>query len=202
VITKIVSWEAHPSKGERSKLWDLPLFAGLDLGRFRHPSHLVAIAPASSCGEGRTRFVQVASVWLDGEPYTTQVAIIKGTLAEVGRGCKSCILYYDNTRSELEVLREQGLLPAGWRGITITAESKPKLAARLLLALEQQRLVLLPDERQKRSLLQVNSLLKADESGSEHGEALTSLMLALEAAKRAFSWSFLDWLLPESNMWP
>jgi hypothetical protein len=191
MITKIVSWEAHPSKGERGRLWFFPIFAGLDLGRFRHPSHLVVIVPENYDGDRRDRYVQVASVWLDQEPYTKQVETIEALMNSIP--CKMRRLYYDATRGELEALREQGLLPAGWRGITITAESKPKLAARLLLALEQERLVLLPDERQKRSLLQVNALLKADESGSEHGEALTSLMLALEAARPR--WSCLDYYL-------
>lgn len=195
MITKIVSWEAHPSKGERAKTWNLQFFAGLDLGRFRHPSHLAVLAPESSHGEGRSRFVQVASVWLDDEPYTRQVDIVKRVLSEISAGCKACVLFFDNTRAELEALREQGLLPGTWRGVKITAENKPKLAAQLLLALEQGRLTLFPDERQKRSLLQVNALLQADESSEGHGEALTSLMLALEAAKPR--WSGLDLYLED-----
>lgn len=195
MIKKVISWEAHPSKGEHAKTWNLPLFGGLDLGRFRHPSHLVVLAPESSHGEGRSRFVQIASVWLDDESYTNQVIAIKRVLAEAGAGCRSCILHYDNTRAELEALREQGLLPGTWRGVRITAENKQKLAAQLLLALEQGRLTLLPDERQKRSLLQVNALLKADESSEGHGEALTSLMLALEAGRPR--WSGLDLYLKD-----
>jgi hypothetical protein len=128
------------------------------------------------------RFVQVASVWLDDEPYAKQIAAIQEILAMGGAFVR---LFYDNTRGELVALKEQGLIPKGWHGVTITAERKQQMAQRLLLALEQGRLKLLPDERQKKSLLQVNALLQAQESGGEHGEAFTSLMLALEAANPA-----------------
>jgi len=188
MLSKMMSWEAHPLKDNPCKLHLLPIFAGLDLGRFRHPSHVAVIVPEGLKGKGRRRYVQVASLWLDQEPYLTQIQAIEELLRSFpGR---ICTVYYDNTRGELEALREQGLLPYGWRGVKLTAENKPVMAGRLLLALEQGRLKLLPDGRQKRSLLQVNALLQAEESAGEHGEALTSLMLALEAAKPR--WSMLD----------
>jgi hypothetical protein len=114
-------------------------------------------------------FMQVASVWLDDVPYAKQIAEIKEILAMGGAFVR---LFYDNTRGELVALKEQGLIPQGWHGVTITAERKKEMAQRLLLALEQGRLKLLPDERQKKSLLQVNALLQAQESGGEHGRSV------------------------------
>jgi|GEM_PF-2462780 len=196
MIRKIVSWEAHPLKDDLFKLQILPIFAGLDIGRFRHPSHLAVIVPEGIKGEGCHRWVQVASMWLDQEPYQIQIQAIEELLRSFSG--KRCTIYYDATRGELEALREQNLLPYGWHGVKLTAENKSKLAGRLLLALEQDRLKLLPDERQKRSLLQVNALLQAEESADGHGEALTSLMLALEAARPR--WSMIDEFLKPGRL--
>ncbi len=189
MITKLIDWSGHPTKGKPEKmLWRYGIYAGLDVGRFVHPSHLAVIASVEQENEylnepipwKERHYVQIASVWLDDVPYSEQIREIQSVLS---CGAKFVRLLYDDTRGELVALREQGLLPTGWRGVVLTAENKREMAQRLLLALEQDRLKLLPDERQKRSLLQVNNLLKAEEVGSEHGEAFTSLMLALEATR-------------------
>jgi hypothetical protein len=183
VIHKIINWEGHPTKGKPENLLSrYGIYAGLDVGRFVHPSHLAVIVPLEreddEIPHKERHFVQVASVWLDDEPYAKQIVAIQEIL-EVGGAFVR--VFYDNTRGELVALKEQGGIPRGWHGVTITAERKQEMAQRLLLALEQERLKLLPDERQKKSLLQVNALLQAQESGGEHAEAFTSLMLALEA---------------------
>jgi hypothetical protein len=186
VIHKIINWEGHPTKGKPENLLSrYGIYAGLDVGRFVHPSHLAVIVPLEreddEIPHRERHFIQVASVWLDDVPYAEQIQEIKEILAMGGAFVR---VFYDNTRGELVALKEQGHIPSDWVGITITAERKQKMAQRLLLALDQKRLKLLPDERQKKSLLQVNALLQAQESGGEHGEAFTSLMLALEATRR------------------
>jgi hypothetical protein len=187
MITKLIDWSGHPTKGKPENLLSrYGVYAGLDVGRFVHPSHLAVIVPLeredAEIPWKERHFIQVASVWLDDEPYTKQIAEIKEILEVGGAFIR---LFYDNTRGELVALKEQGLIPRGWHGVSITAERKREMAQRLLLALEQGRLKLLPDERQKKSLLQVNALLQAQESGGEHAEAFTSLMLALEATNPA-----------------
>ena len=187
MITKLIDWSGHPTKGKPENLLSrYGIYAGLDVGRFVHPSHLAVIVPLEreddEIPHKERHFFLVASVWLDDEPYAKQVAEVKEILAMGGAFVR---VFYDNTRGELVALKEQGGIPKGWHGIAITAERKREMAQRLLLALEQGRLKLLPDERQKKSLLQVNALLQAQESGGEHGEAFTSLMLALEATNPA-----------------
>jgi hypothetical protein len=187
MITKLVDWSGHPTKGKPENLLSrYGIYAGLDVGRFVHPSHLAVIVPLeredAEIPWKERHFIQVASVWLDDVPYTEQVREIKEILAMGGAFTR---VFYDTTRGELVALKEQKLIPQGWHGVTITAERKQEMAQRLLLALEQGRLKLLPDERQKKSLLQVNALLQAQESSGEHAEAFTSLMLALEATNPA-----------------
>jgi hypothetical protein len=87
-------------------LFKYGMYAGLDVGRFVHPSHLAVIVPleredAEIPWKAR-HFVQVASVWLDDVPYTEQVREIKEILAMGGAFVR---VFYDNTRGELVALQ-------------------------------------------------------------------------------------------------
>lgn len=150
-------------------------WAGLDLGKSRHPSHL------SMHLLWRGIHYQVASVWFDSESYSKQLEVIDELLEDFN--CQVC--KWDNTRGELEVLREQAQLDVAmlYGGVHFTAELKSRLAAQLNLAIEKREILLLDDERQRRSILQVNSLLRSSESMIGHGEAFWSNGLALEAAE-------------------
>jgi hypothetical protein len=185
MITRLIDWSGHPTKGKPENLLSrYGIYAGLDVGRFVHPSHLAVIVPLER-EDARfpwkeRHFVQVASVWLDDEPYAKQIAEIKEILAMGGAFVR---VFYDNTRGELVALKEQGLIPRGWHGVTITAERKQQMAQRLLLALEQGAQALARREAEKIPSAS-QCALQAQESGGEHGEAFTSLMLALEATQR------------------
>lgn len=147
--------------------------AGLDLGKRRHPSHLAVLLPI------RNRIYQVGSVWFDSEPYTNQLAEIKRLFRLYNIQC----CHYDSTRSELDIFAERNELPSEMTGLIFSADLKYKLATKLELALERQELILLPDERQKKSILQVSNSLESDESDEiGHGEAFWSIALALDAA--------------------
>ncbi|MBI1743884.1 hypothetical protein HYR54_12585 [Candidatus Acetothermia bacterium] len=188
-IQKMIVWEHHPLAQQPTLFQQLPAVGGFDLGRWRHPSHCAILLPENERPRCQ-RFIQIASIWLDQEPYLKQIQ----TLDDLNLPFRDGVIFLDNTRDELTALREIGQLPSDFRLIQITAENKFRMAHRLLLALEEGRLVLLPDERQKKSLLQVNMLLRSDENAEVgHGEALTSLMLALEAAAHS-GWSSLDLL--------
>lgn len=173
---EFITYKAHPAYSTPELLKLLRAVGGLDIGKAVHPSHL-AILLAANLGAAK-QWIQIASVWMPLRmPYTRQVEYVKSLMLELG--CKQ--IAYDATRGELEALAEQGLL-LGFKPVKLSAKSKKRLAGRLLTALEQGKLKLLPDERQKRSLLQVDNALKADESEDGHGDAMWSLALALEAA--------------------
>jgi hypothetical protein len=46
MITKLIDWSGHPTKGKPENLLSrYGIYAGLDVGRFVHPSHLAVIVP-------------------------------------------------------------------------------------------------------------------------------------------------------------
>lgn len=173
---EFVSYERHPAKDFAALVQTFPAFAGFDVGRAAHSSHLSVLVLGGNVGEQDARCIyQVASIWFDaGTRYIDQIERVK-------YWC-DCLrvraVYYDATRGELEAWREEGRLP-GWFPVTFTAQSKAQMAGRLLGMLEQRRLFLLPDERQRRSILQVNNALQAEEFAGEHGDAFWSLAMAL-----------------------
>ncbi len=150
-------------------------YAGLDLGSKTHPSHLAVIEKRDD-----GIFYQVKSQWWD--PPCALIQVVEETI----RLCKRLRikrLAYDATRGELQTLAEERRLPPTWQAVVFTSESKKQMAGRLAVYLEQGKLKLLPDERQTRSLLQVNALLKAEaDESTGHGDAFWSLAMALEAA--------------------
>jgi len=149
-------------------------YAGLDLGSKQHPSHLAVIEDRNGI------YFQVVSKWWDAPCALIEVVEETTCLFQKLKVQRLC---WDATRGELQVLKEQGKLPWRWQGVVFTPESKKKMAGRLAVYLEQRRLKLLPDERQTRSLLQVDALLKAEaDENTGHGDAFWSLALSLEAA--------------------
>jgi len=166
-------------------------YAGLDLGKFRNPSHLAVLVPKAP---DLREFVQVGSIWFNRWDYTAQVRYIKRFAAEVLPIEGLC---YDDTRSELEGLAEMGELPDYFEPIKFTLDEKWRLASQLNISLEQKRLILLPDERQRRALLAVDNALRAEQSGDgDHGDAFFALALALHAAELWAPWpegEFRSW---------
>lgn len=155
-------------------------FAGLDVAKVRHPAHLCLLVPQRLKGEGRRRLVQVGSIWFERTNYSAQIEYVKRFHRRV---LPVEWMLFDNTRSELEGLVELGIMPEFAEGVTLSLPEKWRIAGQVNIALEQGRLALLPDERQRKSLLQVDNLLRAEESGEVgHGDALWSLALAVDAA--------------------
>lgn len=177
---EFITYRAHPLYPARELLLGLPAYAGWDVGRSVHPSHIAVLLPDNLNGKG---FIQIASVWIPlGTPYVKQVEQIKALMRDLR--CSS--IAYDATRGELEALRELGDLRE-FKPITFTVERKKLMAGRVLAYLEKGLLKLLPDERQKRSILQVNNMLQAEESEIGHGDSFWSLALALEAGDKQYS---------------
>lgn len=152
-------------------------YGGLDISSGRnHPAHLAILKRdiVSSV------FYQVGSVWVD-PPFT--IAECVDYIAQVCAQHSVVSLAYDATRAELQAMLERGELPPGWKPVTFTVQSKRLLAGRLNWALQRGLLRLLPDDRQMRSVLQVDMLLRAASSALlGHGDAFWSLALAVYTA--------------------
>ncbi len=156
-------------------------FGGMDIGYRTHPSVFCAVMPMDMDGEDRESFYQVAFQFFPpGTLYEDQLKSVNELVGPLNIEK----VQYDSTRGELEALRQQGNLPKYFKAQNFTAQKKHKWAGQLNLALEQGRLKLFPEAETEmtRSLLQVDELLKADDSPFGHGDVFWALALALDCA--------------------
>ena len=143
------------------------IFAGFDVGKKRHPSHLVIFRKSGD------RIEQIHQTWLDGWDYTAQIAFLN----EIAENFNLTKGYIDNTRGELE---DRGLNTKWW-GMHFTAKSKMTMAQIFETYVNEGNTKLLADERQTSQILSVNNELKAPETPMGHGDAFFSIAMALQA---------------------
>ena len=143
------------------------LYAGFDVGKKRHPSHLVIFKK-----EGES-VIQVHQSWLDGWNYTAQIEYLNEIVDnfDIEKG------YIDNTRGELE---DRGL-DSTWWPMSFTLKSKNTMAQVMEEYVHSGRLKLFRDARQTGQILSVNNELKAPETPQGHGDAFFSIAMALLA---------------------
>ena len=148
--------------------------AGLDVGKKRHPSHLCVFDYVGDT------FTQLASIWLDGEDYTSQVEDVNDYVDKFGIDS----LYWDNTRSELE---DRGLNPDICEPITFGSRDSPKVRSKIKMASAFEGVVtkgairFLADKRQTDSICSVRNDLSALSSAEGHGDPFFSTMMAIAA---------------------
>ena len=144
-------------------------FAGFDVGKKRHPSHLSAFWYDDG------DLIQFHQSFLDETPYTEQVEYLKEATRNWGiiRG------YYDNTRAELE----ERNLPLIWKPITFTSKLQGKLGSSFERRVMSKRIKLLDNERCISQILSVDNAFKAPETAEGHGDAFWSTVLAIHACE-------------------
>jgi len=147
---------------------DEDIFAGFDVGKKRHPSHLVVFRRK---GE---RIEQIHQSWLDGWDYSEQIVYLN----EVAENFGLSKGYIDNTRGELE---DRGLHRT-WYPLAFTLKSKNNMAHIFEEYVHSGNLFLIQDHRQRQQILSVNNELKAPETPMGHGDAFFSIAMALQAA--------------------
>lgn len=160
--------------------------AGLDIGKKRHPSHLAVFGvtldnttEADDGGHRVARLIQVHSRWMDQWDYTRQVDYCQKVIDYFGISG----LLYDDTRGEFESLKEMGRLPDEMSGVALSGKTKDKMATYLDTYASDNRVMLLPDDRQRRQILAVTNDLDAVESSDGHGESFYSVALAVMQAE-------------------
>jgi hypothetical protein len=143
------------------------IFAGFDVGKKRHPSHLVVFKKSGD------RIEQIHQTWLDGWDYTAQIEFLN----DVAQNFNLTKGYIDNTRGELE---DRGL-DKKWWPMHFTAKSKMTMAQIFETYVNEGNTRLIADERQTSQILSVNNDLKAPETPMGHGDAFFSIAMALQA---------------------
>ena len=143
-------------------------FGGFDVGKKRHPSHLVIFRKR---GE---KLEQIHSSFLDGWSYSDQIEYLN----EVADNFNLTSGYVDNTRGELE---DRGL-DTRWLAMNFTKKSKNTMASVFENFVHSGILKLIKDERQKQQILSVSNELKAPNTPMGHGDAFFSIAMALQSA--------------------
>tara|TARA_Y100000310_G_scaffold343179_1_gene449658 strand:- start:592 stop:2283 length:1692 start_codon:yes stop_codon:yes gene_type:complete len=144
------------------------IYAGFDVGKKRHPSHLVIFEQ-----DGDT-LKQIHQSFLEGWSYSDQIEYLNSVVTNF----KLTKGYIDNTRGELE---DRGLNRA-WLPLTFSQKSKMTMAQIFEQFVHDKRVKLLRDERQTQQILSVNNELKAPDTPMGHGDAFFSIAMALQAA--------------------
>ena len=147
------------------------IYAGFDVGKKRHPSHLVIFEQ-----DGDT-LKQIHQSFLDGWSYSDQIEYLNDVVKNFGltKG------YIDNTRGELE---DRGLNRA-WLPLTFSQKSKMTMAQIFEQYIHDGRVKLQKDERQTQQILSVSNDLKAPDTPMGHGDAFFSIAMALQAAQES-----------------
>jgi len=153
---------------------DNPIYGGLDIGKKRHPAHLVLFEEIDG------NLIQIVSKWMDNWGYVEQVEFLQGIdKLNIHNVC------YDSTRGEYDVYEELGTLPEWMEGVIFTVKSKTKMAVQFenrIRAKGKPTIYLLKDDgRQKRQILAVDNDLHAVETPEGHGDAFWSNSLACMA---------------------
>ena len=120
---------------------------------------------------------------MDGWEYIDQLEYIK----EAMKAFNIAKLKYDNTRAEFESFVEEGRMPGGCEGVTFKASNKYQMSTDLDALVTSGKIKLLPDDRQRRQLLNVDNDLQAAETDEGHGDSFFSICLAVAAYKEGNS---------------
>ena len=153
-------------------------WGGYDPGKSKHPAHFVVFR------QNGPILIQLLSKWMDKWDYSfydqtekdkpSQLSYIENAIELFGiQG-----VFFDNTRGELEQTLEQNKIPQ-LVPFKISHPLKNSMAVQLEDVFGKPELLLLDDERQKRSFLAVRGDLSIVESSDNHGEAFTTVGLVV-----------------------
>ena len=165
---------------------DEEIYAGFDVGKRRHPSHLVLFRKRGDTIE------QIHQSFLRGWSYSDQIEYLN----EAAENFNITAGYLDNTRGELE---DRGL-DNRWRPMNFTSKSKNQMAQVLEQLVHSGRFKLIDDHMQTESMLAVTNDLKAPDTVTGHGDAFFSIALAALSLHDSNRYSFSsmgsvsDWL--------
>jgi len=147
-------------------------YAGFDIGKKQHPSHLWVLAV-----DRKKRLVQVHSQFMDGWDYIDQIEYLRKAI----KNFKIAKMIYDDTRAEFESFNEAGTLPSEMEGLAFTAKNKYTMSTEVDSIITKGDIRFLDDRRQRRQILSVDNDLKAVATEEGHGDCFFSLCLAVKA---------------------
>ena len=159
------------------------VFAGFDIGKKTHPSHLSVFEYV----DGKLRMIH--QKFMDGWPYSNGKTFFDTHPTQL-EYLKMCIenfkireLRYDNTRGEFESFDEQDLLPRQMVPVVFTNKFKNTVAAAFDRLVERKQIEIPNDERLIGQICAVTNDLQAIQSIQGHGDSFWSIALAILCVK-------------------
>lgn len=151
-----------------------PSYAGIDLGKVRHPSHIAIFTLSDGA------LWQRESIFLDQIDHMEQIDFCKQLI----RDYNIKHFFYDSHGSEWTVPEERGELPRQLAPMPLQYQNRMKVAQSLRRCLNghDHQLKLLPHSRQNRQILSVDDNLQSPDQRGSHGDAFFSIALACHAA--------------------
>ena len=152
------------------------LFAGFDVGKKRHPSHLSIFSRKGD------EITQIYEQWLEGWTYDKQAAFLN----QIAEKIPLTRAYIDLSRGEMEDRQ----LDVSWLPKIFTLRNKFEMAQIFEHYVFSGNLHLIAEDRQRGQIVSTSNDLKAPEMPDGHGESFVSIGLALVAAweMRAFGY--------------
>ena len=162
---------------------DFDVFAGFDIGKKTHPSHLSVFKYYNH------KLIMIHQKFMDGWPYSngkafndaypTQLEYLKMIISNF----HIRELRYDNTRGEFESFAEQSLLPRQMVPMVFTNKMKSTGAAAFDRLVERSQMEIPNDERLIDQICSVMDNLQAIQTKYGHGDSFWSCVLAIFCVK-------------------
>lgn len=145
------------------------IVAGFDIGKKRHPSHLVIF----KTNWRKRTIVQINNTFLDGWDFSEQAKFLN----KVANNFRIDKGYFDNSRAELE----DRDLDSVWSPIPFSPRNKINMAKNLESYVRNHKIELIEDPRQRGQITCVDNELRAPDTPAGHGDSFWSIALAVLA---------------------
>ena len=151
---------------------DKIIFGGLDIGKKAHPSYLALF----QINKYQNRADMIWFKWFDNVDYIKQIEYIK----QINEYIPIDRLYYDDTRGEFEIYKENGKLPNYMKPVRFNVRTKSSMASVLEELVNTERISILNDQRTITEMLKVDNELNAIETSTGHADSFWAICLAIK----------------------
>jgi len=152
--------------GQKHNL-DGEVVGGFDIGKKAHPSHLSVFQVN---GE---KWKMIYQLFMDSWDYNRQLEYLEMAIENLGID----YLYYDDTRGELESLKEQNKIPHQMKPINFNTKTKFSMASEFDKLVSNNNIELINDRRFIEQMLLVTNDLQALETPEGHADSFWSTCL-------------------------
>lgn len=165
---------------------DMRVIAAADLSASKssnHATHIVAFKI-----DNNDKLIQIFSLWLKGQPYTSQLVLFKQLIKRLNIEA----FYIDNTNKTFSFAFERGEAPPELKELSINRSTKENMAHTLDTLFTHRQIELINDQRQIDQLMLVQADLDIRVNQFGHGDSFTSIGFCAVNYQRGFAFAIVD----------